>query len=440
MIIPYRFQISYVFAPVSNAVIIGLTCAIHLLITSSIIPESIYQGMILQEWSFDGMLGCVFLHGGYFHLIGNMVFLWVFGNAINSVVGNVWYSFVYLFLGLCASAAHLMFSDMPAIGASGAVNGIIGMSLVLFPVNKLNCFYLIAFFGGKFEVRGYWMIIMWFIFDITGAAIEGEGIAYAAHLGGFASGIAMATILLAYDKIATYDRSIFDIIYGRGEGEKFSEHLDPKKIQAAQYDIPLNSDEFDYDMFSRIVREKTKSGSPSDLFTSSPDPFESSPDPFESSASDPFAPMSTHDSFTPQPVPDEESGKLDAFFSKEADAIPPRRESSDIAETPTEMLPLPVVSLRLLRILRETQQCTCFIVNEGDELDDLSVESPECSMSEIYPNKSLKKKEPGWIKLRYQESNVPPEVSFTLVCRGGSEGTVRLRLTADEASKKMIDR
>ncbi len=421
MIIPYRMQISYVYAPVSNAIIIGVTCVAYFLTTFLIIPESISESMVLQDWSFNGLFGCIFLHGGLFHLIGNMLFLWVFGNAINSVVGNVWYTLVYLFLGLCASSTHLIFSDIPAIGASGAVNGIVGMTLVLFPVNKLESFFLFGFLAGKFFILSYMMIIIWFVFDIIGAVTGGGGIAYWAHVGGFVSGMAIATILLAYNRIAIYDRTLFDIITGHGREEKPRGYLSPqsdyyedKVLETAK---AVKADEFPgnealvYDPF-------TDSYIPTRQVEIPPAP------PIARPLTDPGPKPTAIPSVAPYPIP------------SIAGVPSPSDLSNPVA--PREAQPLPVLSFRLLRVLRDNNQCTCFFVNEGDELVNVSIEHPEAVNTEIYPNKILKKKEPGWIKLNFQEGNVPQQLSLILTCRGGSGGTFQARLTIEEETKKIV--
>jgi len=422
VVIPYRLQISYVYAPISNAIIIGVTCLLYFLTTYSIVPESITESMVLQDWSFSGLLGCMFLHGGLFHLIGNMLFLWVFGNAINSVVGNIWYTFVYLFLGLCASSTHLFFSDIPAIGASGAVNGIIGMSLVLFPVNKLECIFLFGFIGAGFKVYGYMMVGLWFVFDIVGAVSGGGEIAYWAHVGGFISGMAMATILLAYNKIASYDRTLFDIATGRGKEEEPHGYLSPESkdygnrvVEVAQ-SITKNdfssSDALTYDPFTDSYVQKEQ--------------IETSTVP---SVAEPLPDMDR----PPLPEP-----SVTSFISQKTPDIPPSADVP-VPVLPEGVKPLPVLSLRLLRILRENNKCTCFIVNEGDELESVSVESPDVVGTEIYPNKIFKKKEPGWIKLTYPEGYVPKQLSFTLTCRGGISGMFQTRLTINETSKKIVE-
>lgn len=153
--------------------------------------------MVLDGWSPVGMVGYLLLHAGPIHLIGNMLFLWIFGNAVCAKIGNGPYLAAYVGLGVVAGVIHMLFSGHPVIGASGAINGIVGMYLMLYPLNDISCFYLILFKPGVFSISSYWMILFWLAFDILGIAIGGGMTAYWAHIGGFAGGIALAALALS---------------------------------------------------------------------------------------------------------------------------------------------------------------------------------------------------------------------------------------------------
>ena len=150
----------------------------------------------LDGWGLRGLFGHMWLHGGILHLVGNLIFLWLFGNAVCSKIGNALYLPIYVLAGLAAAISHLLFSDVPALGASGAINGMVGMYLVFFPENSISCFFFFYFRPYWFTVRSFWMILLWFAFDIWGALEGGGGVAYLAHIGGFATGFAMAIVLL----------------------------------------------------------------------------------------------------------------------------------------------------------------------------------------------------------------------------------------------------
>lgn len=161
----------------------------------SIFEKTMYR-FALRGWGIKGLLGHMWLHADIFHLIGNLIFLWLFGNAVCSKIGNIFYLPVYVVLGLAAAVVHLIFVGGPMLGASGAINGIVGMYLVLFPENSISCFVWLFFRPITFSVSGYWMILLWFAFDVWGAMKGGGGVAYFAHIGGFAAGFGLAILML----------------------------------------------------------------------------------------------------------------------------------------------------------------------------------------------------------------------------------------------------
>ena len=83
------------------------------------------------------------------------------------------------------------------VGASGAINGIVGMYLVFFPENSISCFFFLFFRPVTFSISGYWMILLWFVFDVWGAVGGGECVAYFAHIGGFVAGFGLAVLMLS---------------------------------------------------------------------------------------------------------------------------------------------------------------------------------------------------------------------------------------------------
>lgn len=221
-LIPYKMETIFTRFPFSNAILIVVTSLMFFFTAFGFVEESSAESLVLQDWDVRQMIGSAFLHGGLFHLVGNMLFLWIFGNAICATVGNLTYPFLYLVLALFASAAHLMFDGNPAIGASGAVNGIVGMALVVYPLNKLHCAYAfsmpmmgIFWKSGKFTTKSFWMILLWLAFDILGVVTGGGNTAYWAHLGGFTFGMGIALLFLLFEAIETYDPTLIDVVTGR---------------------------------------------------------------------------------------------------------------------------------------------------------------------------------------------------------------------------------
>ncbi len=159
--------------------------------------QTITDLLILDGWSIKGLFGYMWLHGGLLHLLGNMWFLLVFGNAVCAKIGNFRFLLMYVLFGVVAGFAHLLFNGAPALGASGAINGVVGMYLVLFPENGITCyFWFLLFILKRFVVRSCWMILFWLFWDIVGAfGGSDSGIAYFAHLGGFAAGFGIAWLM-----------------------------------------------------------------------------------------------------------------------------------------------------------------------------------------------------------------------------------------------------
>jgi membrane associated rhomboid family serine protease len=224
-LIPYKLETTFTRIPYANAVLIVVTSIIFFL-PEQIFPMSDKQSLVLRNWDASGLLGNMFLHGGFFHLLGNMLFLWIFGNAICASVGNISYGFLYLCLGVVAAVVHLSFDARPAIGASGAINGIVGMALVFFPRNKIHVWYFFAipfiwlFKVGRFATSTFWMVLYWLVFDIIGSMGSPDGIAHWMHLGGFAGGIIIAICALKFNLVELHNLSLFDIFAGRKEEDE----------------------------------------------------------------------------------------------------------------------------------------------------------------------------------------------------------------------------
>lgn len=247
-IIPYKMETVFTRLPIVNICIIVITSLMFFLTIYESLPNDVIESLILQEWDLRQMIGNAFLHADLFHLVGNMLFLWIFGNAVCATVGNLAYPFLYLFLAICASSTHLTFDSHPAIGASGAVNGIIGMALILFPMNRLNCVYgysmpMIGVFwkSGRFTTKTYWMILFWFVFDVFGLLLGGGNIAYWAHIGGFTVGLLTASSLLLFNVVETYDPTFIDIVTGKKLERQTYNLQELQEIAARQPGLPVQS-------------------------------------------------------------------------------------------------------------------------------------------------------------------------------------------------------
>jgi membrane associated rhomboid family serine protease len=143
------------------------------------------------------LLLSLFMHGSWLHLLGNMLFLWIFGNNIEDRLGRVKFIFFYLFCGIGASLAHVLFnlnSLVPVIGASGAVSGVMGAYLALFPTARIRTLVFIFILVTTMDIPASVFLVIWFIFQFLSAG-GGSGIAWLAHVGGFVLGFILIRFL-----------------------------------------------------------------------------------------------------------------------------------------------------------------------------------------------------------------------------------------------------
>ena len=177
--------------------------------------------LMLRGWSLRGLFGYMWLHGSLPHLLGNMLFLWVFGNAVCAKIGNLRYLLLYVLLGVTAGIVHLLVSRGSVVGASGAIGGIVGMYLVFFYQNDITCVFVFLPLVRVFAVSSVWMILLWMCWNVIGALIPGSSnVAYFAHLGGFAGGFGIALLMCRQGWITMekYERSLLQMWEERRRG------------------------------------------------------------------------------------------------------------------------------------------------------------------------------------------------------------------------------
>ena len=171
------------------------------------IPASLTRAYIPGMGGYFTVLTSMFLHGGWMHIIGNMLYLWIFGNNIEDSMGHWRFVIFYLITGLAAAAAHLTLnptSTVPTIGASGAVSGVLGAYLILFPHARVKTLiFLIGPFFRIVYLPAWVLLIFWIglqLFNQAVGAIDPSagGVAYAAHIGGFAAGIVLIPLFRKY--------------------------------------------------------------------------------------------------------------------------------------------------------------------------------------------------------------------------------------------------
>ena len=163
------------------------------------LSSMIQQGIPCPDMSYISLLSSMFLHGGLMHLGGNMLFLWIFGDNIELKFGKAKFLLIYLAWGVGAGLAHIVIeptSSIPAVGASGAISGILGAYLAIFPKVKITTFLMLGFFWRMMHIQAKWFLPFWLIFQnllpffIGGFGVGSGGVAFMAHIGGFAIGFA----------------------------------------------------------------------------------------------------------------------------------------------------------------------------------------------------------------------------------------------------------
>jgi len=156
-------------------------------------------GMIPSRLHVSSLVTSMFLHGGWLHLIGNMWFLWIFGDNVEDILGHAKYLLFYLVCGVAAALFQValnMDSRVPTIGASGAIAGVMGAYLVKFPRSRIVTLVFVFFFLTTIEIPASLMLIYWFVLQffsgvgsIASSHLSQGGVAWFAHVGGFLAGI-----------------------------------------------------------------------------------------------------------------------------------------------------------------------------------------------------------------------------------------------------------
>jgi membrane associated rhomboid family serine protease len=142
------------------------------------------------------LLSSMFLHGGLMHLLGNMLFLYIFGDNVEDAFGHIGYLFFYILCGIGSGLIHVLFnwhSAIPALGASGAISGVMGAYAVMFPSHRILTFFFIFLIPvPAILILGYWFALQ-FVAGINGLGMAtAGGVAWWAHIGGFLMGVAIA--------------------------------------------------------------------------------------------------------------------------------------------------------------------------------------------------------------------------------------------------------
>ncbi|MCB9043485.1 MAG: rhomboid family intramembrane serine protease [Chitinophagales bacterium] len=155
------------------------------------IPAEITSGQ-----DYYTLISSMFLHGSWMHLIGNMLFLWVFADNIEAVIGNFHFMVFYLLGGIVAALTHILLapgSNVPMVGASGAISAVMGAYVIMFPRSRVKVFFVVFF--TSFNILALYFLGFWILQQVISGMSSlnandlGEGVAWWAHIGGFAFGV-----------------------------------------------------------------------------------------------------------------------------------------------------------------------------------------------------------------------------------------------------------
>jgi membrane associated rhomboid family serine protease len=184
----------------SRRVVAALGAIPAVLLTEARLPPDL-------QWipRFASPFTSMFLHGGWMHLLGNLLFLWIYGDNVEDALGHARYVLFYGLCGLAAIFAQALSnpgSPYPIIGASGAISGILGAYLLLFPRSQVLTLVLLPFFFTTLRIPAMLLILLWFAVQlVSDMAVPdgGAGVAFRAHIGGFVAGMALVPLLKRRD-------------------------------------------------------------------------------------------------------------------------------------------------------------------------------------------------------------------------------------------------
>jgi membrane associated rhomboid family serine protease len=162
-------------------------------------------GLIPDQFHFSNVITSMFLHGGWMHVLGNMWFLWIFGDNIEDILGHGKYLLFYLLCGAAAALAQVAVSPnsrIPTVGASGAIAGIMGAYMIKFPHSRILSLIFIVVFFTTVEIPAWIMLIYWFVMNffsgvgtLAASQTSQGGVAFFAHIGGFIAGIVLISVM-----------------------------------------------------------------------------------------------------------------------------------------------------------------------------------------------------------------------------------------------------
>ncbi|MCU1263671.1 MAG: Rhomboid family protein [Bryobacterales bacterium] len=167
-------------------------------------------GLVPDHLRLSSLITMQFIHGGWLHIIGNMIFLWAFGRSLEDAMGSLKFLIFYLLSGIAAALAQVLFSpgsNVPMVGASGAIAGVMGGYLIKFPRARIHTLVFIFIFITRMEIPALFFLPYWFLTQLFAgygsvaySHLTEGGVAYFAHIGGFVAGMALVSVLGTQDR------------------------------------------------------------------------------------------------------------------------------------------------------------------------------------------------------------------------------------------------
>jgi membrane associated rhomboid family serine protease len=167
-------------------------------------------GIVPDHFHFVNLFTSMFMHGGWFHIIGNMWFLWIYGDNVEDVLGHWKYLIFYLLCGVAAGLLHVAlnpYSRVPTIGASGAIAGVMGAYLIKFPHSRILTLIPVFIFFTTMEISAVFILLYWFVIQIFSGVgsigysnLSSGGVAWFAHVGGFVAGMILIKVMGTRDR------------------------------------------------------------------------------------------------------------------------------------------------------------------------------------------------------------------------------------------------
>lgn len=178
--------------------------------TLGFIPDTLLEpqnapSVALGISPFETIFISMFLHGSILHLAGNMLYLWIFGNNIEDAMGHIRYTLFYLVSGVVAALTMAFvdpYSKVPMVGASGAISGVLGAYLLLYPRARVTVIIPIGIIPYPIRINAFWVVGIWFATQLASAALSDPnqpGVAWWAHVGGFVAGMILTPFLKSSD-------------------------------------------------------------------------------------------------------------------------------------------------------------------------------------------------------------------------------------------------